>query len=216
MNRLVRVSDTNPRRQILTPLDTAFCVQVTEYCLSLWTWSTNIVSFLLVKFILIFTVQLHPFHFATWLPNRKFSLVFVPCIVWLSIIDQHYALIYHSFIWYAGSYMFRHPCDIFRELLMSLWVTWRQKWLCCLSCTVNVVGLCALVVVVSCLMLSSWGFLVHLPVNSIPNICHSRVKAGLSVSYTIFQSHLWYYLYSTLSIKLQRPSWLCHSSHAVL
>jgi hypothetical protein len=43
---------------------------------------------------------------------------------------------YHSFIWYAGSYMFRHPCAIFRELLMSLWVAWRQKWLCCLSCHV--------------------------------------------------------------------------------
>jgi hypothetical protein len=61
------------------------------------------------------------------------------------------------FIRYARSYMFRHPCAIFRELLMSLWVTWRQNWLCCLSCTVNVGGLCALVVVVSCVMLSSWA-----------------------------------------------------------
>jgi hypothetical protein len=26
---------------------------------------------------------------------------------------------YHSFIRYVGSYMFRHPCAIFRELLMS-------------------------------------------------------------------------------------------------
>jgi hypothetical protein len=34
---------------------------------------------------------------------------------------------YHSFIRYAGSYMFRHPCAIFRELLISLWVTWRQN-----------------------------------------------------------------------------------------
>jgi hypothetical protein len=40
--------------------------------------------------------------------------------------------------------MFRHPCAIFRELL----------WFCCLSCTVNVGGLCALVVVVWCVMLS--------------------------------------------------------------
>jgi hypothetical protein len=53
--------------------------------------------------------------------------------------------------------MFRHPCVIFRELLMSLWVTWRQKWFCCLSCTVDVVGLCTLVVVVWCVMLSSCG-----------------------------------------------------------
>jgi hypothetical protein len=53
--------------------------------------------------------------------------------------------------------MFRHPCAICRELLMSLWVTWRQKWLCYLSCTVNVGALCALVVVVLCGMLSGWG-----------------------------------------------------------
>jgi hypothetical protein len=45
-----------------------------------------------------------------------------------------------SFIWYAGSYMFRHSCAIFRELFMSSWVTWKQKRLCRLSCTVNVVG----------------------------------------------------------------------------
>jgi hypothetical protein len=59
---------------------------------------------------------------------------------------------YHSFIWYADFYMFRHPYANFRELLMSIWVTWMQKWLCCLSCTVNVGGLCALVVVVSCVL----------------------------------------------------------------
>jgi hypothetical protein len=50
----------------------------------------------------------------------------------------------YSFIWYAGSYMFRHPCAIFRELLMSSWVTWKQKRLCFLWYTVSVVGLCAL------------------------------------------------------------------------
>jgi hypothetical protein len=49
----------------------------------------------------------------------------------------------HSFIWYAGSCMLRHPCAIFMELLMSSWVTWKQKCLCCLSYTVNVVDLCA-------------------------------------------------------------------------
>jgi hypothetical protein len=49
----------------------------------------------------------------------------------------------HSFIWYAGSYVFRHPCAIFMELLMSLWVTWKLKCLCCLSYAVNVGGLCA-------------------------------------------------------------------------
>jgi hypothetical protein len=33
----------------------------------------------------------------------------------------------HPFIWYADSYMFRHPCAIFRELLMSLWVTCKAE-----------------------------------------------------------------------------------------
>jgi hypothetical protein len=31
------------------------------------------------------------------------------------IMDEHYALIYYSFIYYSGSYMFRHLCAIFRE-----------------------------------------------------------------------------------------------------
>jgi hypothetical protein len=33
--------------------------------------------------------------------------------------------LYHSFIWYTGSYIFRHPCAIFRELLISSWLTWK-------------------------------------------------------------------------------------------
>jgi hypothetical protein len=41
--------------------------------------------------------------------------------------------LYYSFIWYAGSYMFRHPCAIFRELLMSSWFSWKQKCWWCLS-----------------------------------------------------------------------------------
>jgi hypothetical protein len=39
---------------------------------------------------------------------------------------------------------------------MPLWVTWRQKWLRCLSCSVSVGGLCSLVVMVPCVMMSNW------------------------------------------------------------
>jgi hypothetical protein len=35
----------------------------------------------------------------------------------------------HSFIWYAGCYMFRRPYAILSEFPMSSWVTWKQKWL---------------------------------------------------------------------------------------
>jgi hypothetical protein len=69
--------------------------------------------------------------------------------------------VYHSFIWYAGSYMFRHPCAIFRELLTSLLVTWRQKCLCCLSCTVNV-------------MLSSWAHVCA----QLDNITHETTTSA--------------------------------------
>jgi hypothetical protein len=83
-------------------------------------------------------------------------LMFVPCIVWLSNNWPTLCTeLYYSFIWYAGSYMFRHPCCIFREILMSSWVTWKQKSLCCFSYTVSVVDLCALVVVVPCAQLDN-------------------------------------------------------------
>jgi hypothetical protein len=50
---------------------------------------------------------------------------------------------YYSFIYYAGFYMFRHLCAIFRERPLSLWVTWKSEMVVSSGCTVNVGGLCA-------------------------------------------------------------------------
>jgi hypothetical protein len=33
----------------------------------------------------------------------------------------------YSFIYYSGSYMFRHLCAIFRKCPLSLWVTWKSE-----------------------------------------------------------------------------------------
>jgi hypothetical protein len=37
---------------------------------------------------------------------------------------------YLSFIYYSGSYMFRHLCAIFRERPLSFWVTWKSEMGC--------------------------------------------------------------------------------------
>jgi hypothetical protein len=64
---------------------------------------------------------------------------------------------YHSFIWYAGSYMFRYPCAIFMELLISVWVTWKAEMVMLLVMYCECWWPGALVVVVSCVTLSSWA-----------------------------------------------------------
>jgi hypothetical protein len=71
---------------------------------------------------------------------------------------------YYSFIYYSGSYMFRHLCAIFRGRPLSLCVTWKSEMVVssgCAPCTVNVGGLCAPDVVVSCVTVSSWA-LTHI------------------------------------------------------
>jgi hypothetical protein len=55
-------------------------------------------------------------HTQNWLPNSTTSHL-NKAEYWISI-EYNWALRYHSLIWYAGSYMFRHPCAIFREILM--------------------------------------------------------------------------------------------------
>jgi hypothetical protein len=69
---------------------------------------------------------------------------------------------YYFFIYYSGSYMFRHLRAIFRERPLFLWFTWKSEMVVLWSCTVNTGGLCAPDVVVSCITVSSWAHTAHL------------------------------------------------------
>jgi hypothetical protein len=92
---------------------------------------------------------------------------------------------YHFFIYYSDSYMFRHLCVIFRERPLSLWVTWKFENGCVIGmypCTVNVGGLCAPDVVVSCVTLSSWA---HMHALSKPNKYECTNNARLQQFVTI-------------------------------
>jgi hypothetical protein len=63
---------------------------------------------------------------------------------------------YYSFIYYSGSYMFRHLCVIFRERPLSLWVTESPKLLCHRDVPLYCKCWCAPDVVVSCATLPSF------------------------------------------------------------
>jgi hypothetical protein len=72
----------------------------------------------------------------------------------LNISDQHYALITTPLFITQAPTCFGIHVPSSGSFLCPYELLERQKWLCCLSCTVNVGGLCALVVVVSCVTLS--------------------------------------------------------------
>jgi hypothetical protein len=50
--------------------------------------------------------------------------------------------LYHFFIQYTGSYMFRQQSAIIRELLRSVWVTWNAEQISGISYKVCLCGLC--------------------------------------------------------------------------
>jgi hypothetical protein len=100
---------------------------------------TSLVTVTEFQLLLLTTSPLFPLVFNVLTVNKdKYT--------WPTLFTE----LYHSFIWYAGSYMFRGTCAIFRDLLMSTWVTWKQKRLGCWSCTVMVGSLCALIVAHGC------------------------------------------------------------------
>jgi hypothetical protein len=97
--------------------------------------------------------------FSFWNNITTASLMFVPCIAWLSIINQHYVLSYITplFDTQAPTYFGIHvptsgsfSCP--RELLES-----RNVYVISHIRTVRAGGLCALIVVVPYVMLSSWA-----------------------------------------------------------
>ena len=72
-NYLTWDKDGNIRRR----LDIALCAHLLPglpvIFLSVWSWSSNIVFFLLIKVVLIFTIQLYSFLLCHRFPNRRFS-----------------------------------------------------------------------------------------------------------------------------------------------
>jgi hypothetical protein len=123
------------------------------WCMYAFTVVTRNVSLSLMLWISSFIL-------GHWHENT--SLMSVPCIAWLGIIDQHSALIiiplfitpattgFGTYVPSSGSVLY--PC----ELLES------PKWLCHRDgypWNANVGGLCAPDFVVSCVTLSSWALI---------------------------------------------------------
>jgi hypothetical protein len=90
--------------------------------------------------------------------NTLFSdLIFVLCIALLGIMDQHYALVITSLFITQVPKCFGTYVPFLSSVLYPCELLEIPKWLCHrdVPCTVNVVGLCAPDVVVSCVTLSN-------------------------------------------------------------
>jgi hypothetical protein len=91
------------------------------------------------------------------LQTIDFSLMFVPCIAWLDIIDQHYALIITPLFITQAPTCFGIYVPSSGSVLYLYELLWRAEMVVLQSGTVNIGDLCAPDVVVSCVTLSSWA-----------------------------------------------------------
>jgi hypothetical protein len=113
-----------------------------------WRWVINITP----RTLYLWEWTRYPLNRRGWVgPRARVAVVFLKelwavigcCNAWIimtfAVCTQTLVLYnrptlctdYHSFIYYSGSYMFRHSYVIFRERPESFWVTWKAEMVIC-------------------------------------------------------------------------------------